>query len=87
MPKLKPSPVTVASEVVMRNICALGDICGAKTNHEKAKKIGMSASTFSSRRKNPRTFRLEELILASMALKCSMAWLVTDHKGEFKDES
>lgn len=87
MPKLKPSPVTVASEIVMRNICALGEICGAKTDREKAKKIGMSTSTFSNRRNNPRTFRLEELILASMAFKCSMAWLVTDHKDEFKDES
>lgn len=85
MPKLKPSPVTATSEIVMRNICALGEICGAKTDGEKAKKIGMSASTFSERRKNPRNFRLEELIFASMALKCSMAWLVTDHSGEYRE--
>lgn len=86
MPKLKPSPISAASDVVMRNICAQGEINGCATDKQKAKKIGISPSTFSTRKKSPRTWRLEELIQASIAFKCSLAWLVTDHKGEFKEE-
>lgn len=87
MPKLKPSPIAAASEMVMNNICAQGNINGCKTDKEKAQKIGIPISTFSERKRNPRNLRLEELIQVSIAFKCSLAWLVTDHRGEFKDES
>ena len=29
---------------------------------------------------------LEQLILASMALKCTLNWLLTDHSGEIKED-
>ena len=86
MSKLKPSPIEAASETVIRNICAQGAINGCKTDTEIAKKIGMSRTLFSVRKRNPRLLRLEEIIMASMSLKCSLAWLVTDHKGEYKYE-
>lgn len=86
MPKLKPSPISAASEVVMRNICAQGEINNCVTDKQKAEKIGISRTTFSNRKKNPRTWRLEELVQASIAFKCSLAWLVTDHRGEYKEE-
>lgn len=85
MSKLKPSPISAASEVVMRNICAQGEIYGCTTDKQKAEKIGIPPKTFSNRKNHPRTWRLEELIQASIAFKCSLAWLVTDHKGEYKE--
>ena len=57
MPKLKPSPIAVASETVMRNICAQGAINGCKTDTEIAKKIGMSRTLFSERKRNPRLLK------------------------------
>ncbi len=87
MPKMKLSPISEASEIVMRNICALAQINGYKTDAAIAKKLGISAPTFSLRRQKPQTLRLEEIVKASMAFKCSLAWLVTDHRGEFKDEA
>lgn len=38
MSKLKPSPISVACETVIRNICAQGTINGCKTDSEIAKK-------------------------------------------------
>lgn len=86
MPKLTPSPMAAASETVMRNICAQGEINGAKTDKEKARKLGVPLSTFSYWKKNPQNLRLDVLVQASIAFKCSLAWLVTDHRGEYRDE-
>lgn len=82
MPKLKPSPIAAASEVVMRNIRAQGEINGCTTDAEKAKKIGMPLSTFSDRKRNPSSWQFDEIVQASIAFKCSLQWLVTDHRGE-----
>ena len=86
MPKLKPSELDMACEIVTRNICAQGDINGCTTVQQKAARIGIAPATFSSRKQNPRMWRLEEIVRASIAFKCSIAWLVTDHKGEYKDK-
>ena len=64
MPKLKPSPISVASETVIRNICAQGAINGCKTDTEIAKKIGMSRTLFNERKRHPRILRLEEIVMA-----------------------
>lgn len=82
MPKLKPSPITAASEVVMRNIYAQGKINGLDLDKQIAAKIGLPYSTFGYRKKNPRGWRIEEIVQATIAFKCSLAWLVTDHRGE-----
>lgn len=87
MPKLKPSPIAEAGETVMRNICAQGAICGALTDKEIARKMGVPASTFSTWRNTPTRIGIKGLVMASLAFKCSLAWLVTDHKGEYKDEA
>lgn len=82
MPKLAQLPMAAASETVMRNICAQGEINGAKTDKEKARRLGVSLSTFSDWKKKPDKMRLDILVRASITFKCSLAWLVTDHRGE-----
>lgn len=82
MPKLAQSPMAAVSETVMRNICAQGELNGAKTDMEKARRLGVSLSTFSDWKKSPDKIRLDILVRASMTFKCSLAWLVTDHRGE-----
>lgn len=85
MPKLKPSPIDEASETIMRNISAVAEINGCKTDKAIAKKIGMPASTFSTRRSSPCGLRLEEIIMISEVFKCSLSWLVSDHRRETKE--
>ncbi len=84
MPKVKLSPMAEASEMVMRNICAQADINGCKNDAEIAKKLGMTTSTFSYRKKKG-GIKFEELVKASLVFKCSLAWLVTEHKAETKE--
>ncbi len=82
MPKVKLSPMAEACETVMRNICAQAEIRGLKTDAAIAKKLGVSPPTFSLRRQRPQTLKLEEVVKASMFLKCSLAWLVSEHEGK-----
>lgn len=87
MPKLKPSPVSAAAEIVQRNIesraCTL---FGVNTGKDVAKRIGMNESTFKEKKRKPRTWTLEQLALAAQALKVPLSWLMTDHSGEIKEE-
>ncbi len=52
MPKLKPSPVSAAAEIVQRNIesraCTL---FGVNTGKDVAKRIGMNESTFKEKKR------------------------------------
>ena len=86
MPKLKPSPITAAAEIVQRNIesraCTL---FGANTGKDVAARIGMAKETFRDKKRRPRTWTLEQLCMAAQALKVPLSWLMTDHSGEIKE--
>ncbi len=87
MPKLKPSPISAAAEVVKQNIIARGAYFGARTDREFAKLLSIPQTTYTNYRNNPRLWPLERLIMAAMALKVPLSWLMTDHSGEIKEES
>ncbi len=88
MPKLKPSAISTTAEIVQRNIesraCTL---FGVNTGKDVAKRIGMNENTFKDKKRKPRTWTLEQLIMAAQALKVPLSWLVTDHSGEIKEEA
>lgn len=86
MPKIKPTAVSVAVDTVRRNIesrCANFD---CRTDEKIAKKLNMPKSTYADRRKNPRNWTLEQLIMVAQALKCTPQWLLTDHSGEIRGD-
>ena len=85
MPKLKPSAISVAADIVQKNITARGAYFGARTDEQFAKLLSMPKSTYAGYRKEPRRWPLERLIMAAMALKVPLSWLVTDHSGEIKE--
>ncbi len=85
MPKVKLSPMAEACEMVMRNICAQAKINGCENDAAIAKKLGMTTSTFSYRKKKLGGLKFDELVKASLVFKCSLAWLVTEHKAETKE--
>ncbi len=87
MPKPKPSPIKAQAEIVQANIRARGAYFNCYTDREFEKKLGISNSTFCRRRANPQQWTLEQLIMISIALKCSLQWLMTDHSGEIKGET
>ena len=82
MPKLKKSPMRQQMETVSANILARGAYFGCKSDGSYAKRLCIKESTFRTRRHDPSLWRLDELIRAAEQLKCSLAWLVTDHSIE-----
>ena len=86
MPKIKPTAVAAAVDIVRVNIESRSAVFNCRTDKQIAKKLNMPSSTYADRRKNPRLWTLEQLILASMALKCTLNWLLTDHSGEIKED-
>ena len=82
MPKIQKSPTQEQAEIVHSNIVSRGALFGCKTDREFGKKIGISYSTFANRRNDPSSWRLDELVRASIALNCSLSWLMTDHSKE-----
>ena len=82
MPKIKPTAVSAAADTVRRNIEARAAEFDCRTDKEIAKKLNMPNSTYADRRKNPRLWTLEQLIMVAQALKCTPQWLLTDHSGE-----
>lgn len=86
MSKIKQSPITAAGEVIIRNIFAQGAMYGATTDEAISKKLGVPRSTVTYWRNNPSVIGVKGLVLASQAFKCSLAWLVTDHRGEYNDK-
>jgi len=72
--------------MVMRNICAQAKLNGCENDAAIAKKLGMTASAFSYRKQKHCGMKLDDLVRASIAFKCSLAWLVTEHRGEFKEK-
>ena len=82
MPKLKKSPMRQQMETVSANILARGAYFGCKSDGSYAKRLCIKESTFRLRRHDPSLWRLDELIRAAEQLKCSLAWLVTDHSIE-----
>ena len=85
MPKLKQSAISVAANVVQKNITARGVYFGARTDSDFAKLLSMPVSTYGDYRRDPRRWKLDRLIMAAMALKVPLSWLVTDHSGETKE--
>ena len=86
MPKIKPTAVSAAADTVRRNIEARAAEFDCRTDGEISEKLHMARSTYAYRRNHPRSWTLEQLILASMALKCSLGWLLTDHSGEIRGD-
>ncbi len=90
MPKIKQSPASEMIDIVKRNIEARCAYFGLKTDREIAARLNMPPTSYTDRRHNPRSWTLEQLVLAAMALKCTPQWLFTDHsaiqdeKGEVK---
>lgn len=82
MPKLKLSPIAESAEIVKRNIAVRCESFGCHSEQERADKIGMARGTYHTRVVKPRSWRLEELAQASVALKVPLTWLLTDHSGE-----
>lgn len=82
MPKIKPTAVSAAADTVRRNIEARAAEFDCRTDKEIAKKLNMPSSSYGDRKKNPRNWTLEQLIMVAQALKCTPQWLLTDHSGE-----
>ena len=87
MPKLKPSAISAAADIVQKNIAARGAYFGARTDRDFAKLLCMPSSTYGDYRREPRRWPLDRLIMAAMALKVPLSWLMTDHSGEIKEET
>ena len=81
MPKIKPTAVAAAVDTVRVNIESRSAVFNCRTDEEIAKKLNMPNSTYADRRKNPRNWTLEQLIMVAQALKCTPQWLLTDHSG------
>lgn len=82
MPKIKPNSVSAAADIVRVNIESRSAVFNCRTDREIAKKLNMPNSSYADRKKNPRNWTLEQLIMAAQALKCTPQWLLTDHSGE-----
>ena len=82
MPKLKPSPIKAQAEIVQRNIESRGAYFGCRTDREFAERLGLSSSLICRHRAAPRMWTLEQLIKVSIAFKCTLQRLMTDHSDE-----
>lgn len=82
MPKLKPSPIDAMTQHITRNIKSRAYELGIETDKELCKRTVMSQKTFCYRKKEPCTWSIEELSRVAVVLKCTLSWLVTDHRGE-----
>ena len=82
MPKIKPTAVAAAVDIVRINIESRSAVFNCRTDNQIAKKLNMPNSTYADRRKNPRLWTLEQLIMVAQELKCTPQWLLTDHSGE-----
>lgn len=87
MPKIKPTAVAAAVDIVRVNIESRSAVFNCRTDKEIAKKLNMPNSTYADRRKNPRLWTLEQLIMVAQALKCTPQWLLTDHSEEIRGDS
>ena len=85
MAKIKYTTVSVTADAVRRNIEARCIYFDCRTDEEIADKLNIPKSTYADRKKNPRNWTLEQLIMAAQALKCTPQWLLTDHSGEITD--
>lgn len=85
MPKVKQSQVAEMMSIVKSNIESRCAYFGLKTDKEISERLNIPKSTYADRRNNPRVWNLEQLIMLSLALKCSPQWLFTDHSGEMRD--
>ena len=85
MPKLKPSAISIAADIVQKNINARGAYLGARTDRELSKLLGIPASSYCRYKNNPRTWTLERLAMVATTLKVPLSWLVTDHSSEIKE--
>lgn len=85
MPKITPLPVDAMTRHITNNIKSRAGALGIETDKELCKKIVMSRSTFGERKKNPRTWSVEELAQVAITLKCTLSWLVTEHTEKIKD--
>ena len=86
MPKIKPTAVSAVADTVRRNIEARAAEFDGRTDGEISEKLHMARSTYAYRRNHPCSWTLEQLVFASMALKCSLGWLLTDHSGEIRGD-
>ena len=82
MPKIKPTAVAAAVDTVRVNIESRSALFNCRTDRDIAKKLNMPSSSYGDRKKNPRNWTLEQLIMVAQALKCTPQWLLTDHSGE-----
>ncbi len=84
MSKVKQSETAKMMQIVQRNIESRCAYFGLKTDKEISAKLNIPKSTYADRRNNPRVWTLEQLVMLSIALKCSPQWLFTDHSGEME---
>ena len=84
MSKVKQSETAKMMQIVQRNIESRCAYFGLKTDKEISGKLNIPKSTYADRRNNPRVWTLEQLVMLSIALKCSPQWLFTDHSGEME---
>ncbi|MBP0985139.1 MAG: hypothetical protein J6A19_15590 [Oscillospiraceae bacterium] len=86
MPKIKPSPIKAQAEIVHNNIVYRGALFGCKTDRDFGGALGIDPTSFMHRRHDPRLWRLDELIRATIAFKCTLGWLMTDHTGQITED-
>lgn len=84
MSKVKQSETAKMMQIVQRNIESRCAYFGLKTDKEISERLNIPKSTYADRRNNPRVWNLEQLVMLSIALKCSPQWLFTDHSGEME---
>ena len=87
MPKIKPTAVAAAVDTVRVNIESRSAVFNCRTDKEIAKKLNMPSSSYGDRKKNPRNWTLEQLIMVAQALKCTPQWLLTDHTGQITESA
>lgn len=69
MPRIRPSPQRLIGERIVNNIRAYGADIGCQFDYQIAKRVNIPTSTFANKMANPRTIKLEDMIMIAEALK------------------
>ena len=72
-------------EIMAHNLNSRCATLGYTSEHDISDKIGMSRSTYHSRRDHPESWRMIEFARAAIALGTTLEWLCGDHSKECQD--
>lgn len=81
MPRIKKSPKENAMANLLANIDFFKTYYGY-SDEKVAAVLGMCAATYSTRKNNPATFKIGELIKLASSFNCTLADLVSIRRGE-----